>query len=104
MSSGLESIMKASHISVTKHLPGAVGSEMAMQSSLFARLGKIPCSPIYCHRQSLTRSGVSYVAWSLNELFLECYAGQSTSDDVLYAVCKRSAAVGTQDPVRIYFA
>jgi len=40
VSMALESITKASHLNVTKNVANAVGSQMAMQSSLFGRLGK----------------------------------------------------------------
>jgi anaphase-promoting complex subunit 5 len=40
VSMAIESITKASHLNVTKNVANAVGSQMAMQSSLFGRLGK----------------------------------------------------------------
>ena len=41
-----EGITKASHVNVTKRVLNVVGSQMAMQSSIFGRLGKIDdCIP-----------------------------------------------------------
>lgn len=37
-----ESIVKASHLNLTKNLPTAVGGQMSMQSSIFGRLGPCP--------------------------------------------------------------
>ena len=36
-----EGITKASHLNVTKRVLNVVGSQMAMQSSIFGRLGKV---------------------------------------------------------------
>ena len=39
MASAFESITKASHLNITKDVVNAIGSQMAMQSSIFGRLG-----------------------------------------------------------------
>ncbi len=42
--------MKSSHLNVTKPLPGVIGSQMSMQSSVFGRLGMLSLSedwPMY---------------------------------------------------------
>ncbi|MCJ1396268.1 Anaphase-promoting complex subunit 5 [Xylographa bjoerkii] len=75
ISMALESIAKASHLSLIKNVPSAVASELRMHSSVFTRLG------------------VSYVAWSLEELLLECHFDHSSAEELLYAVCKRSCAL-----------
>jgi len=48
---------------------------MGMQSTLFSRIG------------------LSYLAWSYNELFLECYSEFSATDDALYANCRKATAL-----------
>ncbi|CAO1600026.1 APC5 protein [Xanthoria calcicola] len=65
-----ESIVKASHLNVTKNITEGYGGLMLMQSSIFDRLG------------------VGCQAWSYCELFLQCYAGQSPSEDVIQIQCK----------------
>ncbi|KAL8818783.1 MAG: hypothetical protein Q9223_002662 [Gallowayella weberi] len=69
VSLAFESIVKASHLNVTKNLTEAYGGLMLMQSSTFDRLG------------------VACQAWSHCELFLQCYAGQSLSEDVIQTQC-----------------
>ncbi|KAL8681501.1 MAG: hypothetical protein Q9186_002387 [Xanthomendoza sp. 1 TL-2023] len=69
VSLAFESIAKASHLNVTKNIPEAYGGLMLMQSSIFDRLG-IACQ-----------------AWSHCELFLQCYARQSLSEDVIQTQC-----------------
>ncbi len=39
VSTAFESILKASHLNVTKNVVNAIGSQMMMQSSIFGRLG-----------------------------------------------------------------
>ncbi|KAI4248441.1 MAG: hypothetical protein L6R40_001001 [Gallowayella cf. fulva] len=70
MSMAFESIVKASHLNVTKNITEAHGGLMLMQSSIFDRLG-IGCQ-----------------AWSYCELFLHCYTGQSPSEDVIQTQCR----------------
>ncbi|KAL8675261.1 MAG: hypothetical protein Q9168_000382 [Polycauliona sp. 1 TL-2023] len=68
-----ESIVKASHLNLTKDITEAHGGLMLMQSSIFDRLG------------------VGCQAWSYCELFLQCYAGQSPSEDVIQFQCKSAS-------------
>ncbi|KAL8873489.1 MAG: hypothetical protein Q9198_007015 [Flavoplaca austrocitrina] len=70
VSQAFESIIKASHLNVTKNTTEAYGGLMLMQSSIFERLG------------------VACQAWSYCELFLQCYAEQSPSEDVIQIQCK----------------
>ncbi|KAL8862317.1 MAG: hypothetical protein Q9178_001326 [Gyalolechia marmorata] len=65
-----ESIIKASHLNVTKNITEGYGGLMLMQSSIFDRLG------------------VGCQAWNYCELFLHCYAGQSPSEDVIQTQCR----------------
>ncbi|KAL8922205.1 MAG: hypothetical protein Q9172_003666 [Xanthocarpia lactea] len=65
-----ESITKASHLNVTKNITEGYGGLMLMQSSIFDRLG------------------VGCQAWNYCELFLQCYAGQSPSEDVIQTQCR----------------
>ncbi|KAF6222916.1 hypothetical protein HO133_000967 [Letharia lupina] len=65
-----ESIVRSSHLNVTKDVANAIGSQMSMQSSIFGRLG------------------VSCQAWLSGELFLQCYTDQSPVEDVVHCVCR----------------
>ncbi|SLM38451.1 Tetratricopeptide-like helical domain [Lasallia pustulata] len=65
-----ETITKSSHLNVTYNIINVIGSQMMMQASVFARLG------------------VTSLAWSYGEIFLQCYADQSPVEDVLNCICK----------------
>ncbi|MCJ1403887.1 anaphase promoting complex subunit 5 [Xylographa trunciseda] len=75
VSAALESIAKASHLSLVKNVPSAVASELRIHSSVFSRLG------------------MSYVAWSFEEILFECRFELSSAEEMLQAVCKRSCAL-----------
>ncbi|KAL9132294.1 MAG: hypothetical protein Q9175_006534 [Cornicularia normoerica] len=66
-----ESIVKSSHLNLTKNIANAVGSQMSMQFSIFGRLAGISCQ-----------------AWLSGELFLQCYTDQSPVEDVVHCICK----------------
>ncbi|KAL8993414.1 MAG: hypothetical protein Q9169_006363 [Polycauliona sp. 2 TL-2023] len=70
VSQAFESIVKASHLNHTKNITEGYGGLMLMQSSIFDRLGVGCQARSYC------------------ELFLQCYAGQSPSEDVIQIQCK----------------
>lgn len=42
-----ESVLKASHLNITKNVVNAVGSQMMMQSSIFGRLGEFACLKVF---------------------------------------------------------
>ena len=66
MVQAFESIVKSSHLNVTKNIANTAGSQMSMQSSTFARLGM--CSVFYefakrsSHAESMTRCKLSSLA------------------------------------------
>ncbi|KAL6713553.1 APC5 protein [Lecanora helva] len=72
ISQAFESIMKASHLNVTKSAVNVVGSQMSMHSAIFGRIG------------------VNCQAWLSGELFLQCYAKHSPVEDVIHCVCRSS--------------
>ena len=37
--------------------------------------------------------GVSYLAWSYGEIFMECYADASPVEDALHVICNNACAV-----------
>ncbi|MCJ1312393.1 anaphase promoting complex subunit 5 [Agyrium rufum] len=63
-----ECIIKASHLNISKNIANAVGSQLAMQMSLYNRLGE------------------SLIASLTNTVFMECYAEQSPTEDRLHCV------------------
>lgn len=65
-----ESILRSSHLNVTKNIHNAMGSQILLQSSLWSRLG------------------MSYLAWMNCELFLAKYKGDSPVEDVVKALCR----------------
>ncbi|MCJ1367712.1 Anaphase-promoting complex subunit 5 [Acarospora aff. strigata] len=67
-----ENLVKATHLNITKNVTAMVGAQMAMQASIFGRLG------------------VTQLAWSYGETFLQCYASQSPKEDVLKCICRGS--------------
>ncbi|MCJ1230296.1 Anaphase-promoting complex subunit 5 [Toensbergia leucococca] len=85
-----ESIMKASHLNVTKNVANAVGSQMMMQSSIFSRLGRARQAVVKDELDigAKKRIGVNCQAWSCGEHFLQCYAAQSPIEDVIHCICK----------------
>ena len=46
MTLAFENITKASHLNIVKDVVDAIGSQMAMQSSLFGRLGNCEALPV----------------------------------------------------------
>ena len=90
-----ESIMKASHLNVTKNVANAVGSQMMMQSSIFSRLGRARQAVVKDELDigAKKRIGVNCQAWSCGEHFLQCYAAQSPIEDVIHCICKSAYSV-----------
>ncbi|MCJ1386785.1 Anaphase-promoting complex subunit 5 [Xylographa soralifera] len=75
VSTALENITKASHLSLVKNVSSTVASELRIHSSVFSRLG------------------ISCVAWSLEELLLECHFEHASAEEMLHAVTKRACAM-----------
>ncbi|MCJ1435698.1 anaphase promoting complex subunit 5 [Xylographa pallens] len=82
MSTALENITKASYLSLIKNVPSTVASELLMHSSVFTRLG------------------IGCVAWSLEELLLECYSERSSGEEILHAESKRACAMALKGRYR----
>ena len=72
-----ENIAKASHINVTKGVGNVAGPTLLMRASTF------------------TRVGLTHLAWSCSETFLECYRKDAPIEDVLKCTC-RMASILTQ--------
>ncbi|KAL8763874.1 MAG: hypothetical protein Q9184_000470 [Pyrenodesmia sp. 2 TL-2023] len=69
VSQAFESIVKASHLSITKDTAETNGSQLLMQSSIFERLG------IHCQ------------AWIYSELFVQYYTQHAPTIDALQSQC-----------------
>jgi len=67
-----ENILKSSQLIVEKNMKSMMGPQMAMQSSLWGRLGVVHLSREYC------------------EVFLSCHARYALFDDALRVTCKVS--------------
>ncbi|KAL7267537.1 APC5 protein [Rhizina undulata] len=65
-----ESILRSSHLNVTKYIHNAMGSQILLQSSLWGRLG------------------ISYLSQLNCELFLAKYSKNSPVEDVVKAICR----------------
>ena len=68
---------------------------MVVESSLYGRLG--PFSPFTLVAFSLMNvTGLRYLAWTRNELFLECYADKGSLEDILQFKCRAALFVCAQ--------
>ncbi|KAF3894327.1 Anaphase-promoting complex subunit [Trichophyton interdigitale] len=67
IASTFESIIKASHVCITRGRQDSMGPQMMLHASLYGRLG------------------LNHLTWSTYETFLECYSGFSPMDDNLWA-------------------
>lgn len=67
-----ESILRSSHLNVTKNIHNAMGSQILLQSSLWSRLG------------------MCYLAGGSCELFLAKYRTESPVEDVVKALCREA--------------
>ncbi|KAF8476143.1 anaphase-promoting complex subunit 5-domain-containing protein [Kalaharituber pfeilii] len=67
-----ESILRSSHLNITKNIHNAMGSQILLQSAIWGRLG------------------ISYLSWMNCELFLAKYKAQSPIEDAVKALCRGS--------------
>ncbi|KAI9824674.1 MAG: hypothetical protein M1819_000827 [Sarea resinae] len=74
----LENITRASHLNITKSITNAMSAQLLLQSSVFGRLG------------------ITHIAWSYCEIFLNCYAANAPFEEVLRCKC-RSAFLLSQN-------
>lgn len=75
MPTAFESILRSSHLNVTKNIHNAMGSQILLQSSLWSRLG------------------MCYLAGGSCELFLAKYRAESPVEDVVKALCREAYIV-----------
>ena len=55
------------------------------------------CISVLCSMaKSPCHLGVSYLSWSTNEIFLECYANSSPIEDELHFLFKKAWAVSSK--------
>ncbi|RMD44185.1 hypothetical protein DV735_g1004, partial [Chaetothyriales sp. CBS 134920] len=73
-----ENIAKASHINVTKATENIGGPALLIRASAFARVG------------------LTHLAWSCSETFLECYAEDAPIEDVLKCRCRMASLLTQQ--------
>ncbi|RMZ86831.1 hypothetical protein DV736_g5944, partial [Chaetothyriales sp. CBS 134916] len=73
-----ENITKASHINVTKATQNIGGPALLIRASAFARVG------------------LTHLAWSCSETFLECYAKDAPIEDVLKCRCRMASLLTQQ--------
>jgi anaphase-promoting complex subunit 5 len=66
----MENLLRSSYLSVTKNITNTVSAQMMVQSAMWSRLGITTLAQSYC------------------DIFLDCYAFQAQSEDVLKFVCK----------------
>lgn len=66
----IENILKSSHLIVEKNMKSMMGPQMAMQSSLWGRLGVVQLSREYC------------------DVFLSCHSRYALFDDTLRFTCR----------------
>ena len=92
VSTALENITKASYVSLVKNVPATVASELRMHSSVFSRLGETSMT-VGVDVYLITIIGASCIAWSLDELLLECHFEHFPAEERLHAVSKRACAV-----------
>ncbi|KAI1002394.1 hypothetical protein K3495_g5805 [Podosphaera aphanis] len=76
LANAFENIIKSSQLILDKNIKAMMGSQMVMQSSIWARLGISHLSKQYC------------------EIFLSCYARYASFDDVLRFTCRIVIALG----------
>ena len=90
MALAFECVVKSSHLNLTKNITGAFGSHMIVESSLFGRIGKLV---ILLMILATDGKGMRYLAWTRNEVFLECYAKNSSLEDILQFRCREALFV-----------
>ncbi|RMZ78540.1 hypothetical protein DV737_g3837, partial [Chaetothyriales sp. CBS 132003] len=73
-----ENIVKASHINVTKATQNIGGPALLIRASAFARVG------------------LTHLAWSCSETFLQCYAQDAPVEDVLKCRCRMASLLTQQ--------
>lgn len=75
MPAAFESILRSSHLNITKHIKNAMGTQILTQAALWNRLG------------------CSYLASMHCDLFLSKYTNSSPIEDVVKAKCKSASIV-----------
>ena len=73
-----ENITKASHINVTKAVLNITGPTLLMRAATFSRVG------------------LSHLAWTCGETFLECYSKDAPIEDILKCSCRLASLLISQ--------
>jgi anaphase-promoting complex subunit 5 len=82
LASIFESITKASHINVTKATQNITGPTLIMRGATFSRIG------------------LTHLAWTCGETFLECYGKEAPIEDVLKCTCRMASVLIAQGRYR----
>ncbi|MCJ1449602.1 MAG: Anaphase-promoting complex subunit 5 [Stictis urceolatum] len=75
ISQAFESLARSSYLNIAKNIAIAHGNQMLVELSIYSRLG------------------LQYMQWGRGEVFLECYARRSLSEDSMKFLCLRALAL-----------
>lgn len=78
LASVFENITKASHINVTKATLNITGPTLLMRAATFSRVG------------------LTHLAWTCGETFLECYSKDAPIEDTLKCICRMASLLVSQ--------
>lgn len=78
LASVFENITKASHINITKAILNTTGPTLLMRAATF------------------TRVGLTHLAWTAGETFLECYSKDAPIEDQLKCICRMASLLTQQ--------
>ena len=78
LASIFENITKASHINVTKAVLNITGPTLLMRAATFSRVG------------------LTHLAWTCGETFLECYSKDAPIEDILKCSCRLASLLVSQ--------
>lgn len=78
IATAFENLAKSAHLNVTKNVTSVVGPNLILRSSICSRIG------------------LSRLAWSSCETFMECYSADAPMEDTLKALCRMSNMLSQQ--------
>ena len=78
LASVFENITKANHINVTKATLNITGPTLLMRAATFSRIG------------------LTHLAWTCGETFLECYSKDAPIEDTLKCICRMASLLVSQ--------
>ncbi|KAE8148546.1 anaphase-promoting complex subunit 5-domain-containing protein [Aspergillus avenaceus] len=82
LASSFENIVRASHLNVAKNLVNSTGSQILLQTALYARIG------------------VTHLSWLTSEIFQECYACKAPFEDYLKSIFRNCQLLAQQGRYR----